>query len=523
MKRRDFLKVSAVGLAAPSVALGQQSKVLRFVPQADLALLDPVQTTGLVTRNHAMMVFDTLYGLDSQYQPQPQMVAGHDITDDGKTWTLTLRDKLMFHDNTPVLAKDAVASIQRWAQVDVFGQLMSAQLDELAATSDTTLRFRFKKPFPMLPIALSKASGVCPIMPERLASTSPAVQVTEMVGSGPFRFIANERMPGSRAVYEKFAGYVPREGTPSFMAGAKVPYLDRVEWHVIPDAATAAAALQSGEVDWWEQPIPDLLPILASHDDINVQVHDKAGNMAMIRFNQLNAPFDNPAVRRALMAGIVQSDFMMAAMGEDASRWRDNVGFFLPGTPSANDAGMQALTGERSIERAKQALADAGYKGERIVMLVPTDFAVLNAMSEVAGDYFRKVGLNLDYQSLDWGTVLQRLASRQPLDQGGWSVFCNFVPGIITTSPPIHTYMRGVGEKGTFGWPTSAKHEALLERYLSAASQEEQLQLSRDIQLQAFEDVPYIPIGLMLQPSAYRKTITGIPDGYAQFYNVKKV
>src|SRR5690606_18598570 len=117
----------------------------------------------------------------------------------------------------------------------------------------------------------------------------------------------------------------------------------------------------------------------------NVQVHDKAGNMAMIRFNQLNAPFDNPAVRRALMAGIVQSDFMMAAMGEDTSRWRDNVGFFLPGTPSANDAGMQALTGERSIERAKQALADAGYNGERVVILVPTDFAVLNAMSEVAG------------------------------------------------------------------------------------------------------------------------------------------
>jgi peptide/nickel transport system substrate-binding protein len=295
-----------------------------------------------------------------------------------------------------------------------------------------------------------------------------------------------------------------------------------VEWHTIPDAATAAAALQSGEVDWWEQPIPDLMPILRDHRELTVQVHDKSGSMAMIRFNQLNPPFDKPAVRRALMGGIVQSDFMLAAMGEDKSRWRDKVGFFLPGTALATDAGMDALTGPRSLDKVKKDLAAAGYKGEKIVMLVPTDFAVLNAMSEVAGDYFRKVGLNLDYQSLDWGTVLQRLASKQPIDKGGWSLFCNFVPGAITTSPPLHTYLRGIGAKGTFGWPESARHEALLDSFFSAATPAEQQKLARDMQLQAFQDVPYIPTGQMLQPAAYRKQVSGIPDGFPLFYNVRK-
>lgn len=522
MQRRDLLKAGALGMAAPALALGQGAKTLKFVPQADLALLDPVQTTGLVTRNHGLMVFDTLYGLDAQFQPQPQMVAGHQITDDGKTWTLTLRDKLSFHDGTPVLARDAVASVERWAKVDAFGQLMRAQLDELSAPTDKTLRFRFKKPFPLLATGLAKSSGICPIMPARLAATEPSKQVTEMVGSGPFRFVAGERVPGSRAVYQKFAGYVPREGAASFMAGGKVVHLDRVEWHTIPDAATAAAALQSGEVDWWEQPIPDLMPILRDHRELTVQVHDKSGSMAMIRFNQLNPPFDKPAVRRALMGGIVQSDFMLAAMGEDKSRWRDKVGFFLPGTALATDAGMDALTGPRSLDKVKKDLAAAGYKGEKIVMLVPTDFAVLNAMSEVAGDYFRKVGLNLDYQSLDWGTVLQRLASKQPIDKGGWSLFCNFVPGAITTSPPLHTYLRGIGAKGTFGWPESARHEALLDSFFSAATPAEQQKLARDMQLQAFQDVPYIPTGQMLQPAAYRKQVSGIPDGFPLFYNVRK-
>lgn len=522
MKRRDLLKAGAAGSLLPALAIGQTAKVLKFVPQADLALLDPVQTTGLVTRNHAMMVFDTLYGVDNQFQAQPQMVSGHQITDDGKTWTLTLRDKLTFHDGTPVLARDAVASIERWSKVDVLGQLMRGQLDELSAPTDKTLRFRFKKPFPLLPLALSKTSGMCPIMPARLAATDPGVQVTEMIGSGPFRFVSGERVPGSRAVYHKFSGYVPREGTPAFTSGAKIAYVDRVEWHTIPDAATAAAALQSGEVDWWEQPIPDLIPVLRGHKDINVQVHDKAGSMAMIRFNQLHAPFDKAAVRRALLAGITQSDYMMAAMGEDKLRWRDNVGFFLPGTPSANDAGMSALTSARSIEKAKKDLAAAGYKGEKIVMLVPTDFAVLNAMSEVAGDYFKRVGLNLDYQSLDWGTVLQRLASKQPIDKGGWSVFCNFVPGVITTAPPLHTYMRGTGAKGPFGWPESAKHEALLESYFGASTTPDQQRIAREMQLQAFQDVPYIPTGLLLQPAAYRKSVSGILDGSPLFYNVKK-
>lgn len=522
MQRRDLLKASASLAAAPALATAQARKTLKFVPQADLALLDPVQTTGLVTRNHGLMVFDQLYGYDAQFQPQPQMVEGHQVTEDGKVWTLTLRSKLAFHDGTPVLARDAVASVERWCKTDVIGQLMRAQVHEITAVNDRTLRLRFKAPFPLLPMVLGKPSAFCPIMPARLAATEPSVQVTEMVGSGPFRFVAGERVPGSRVVYERFAGYVPRDGATSYLAGAKVVNVDRVEWHVIPDAATAAAALQSGEVDWWEQPTPDLLPMLRRHADLKVEIHDRAGVMAMIRFNHLHPPFNNPAIRRALLGGVSQMDYMVAAMGEDKARWRDKVGMFHPAVPLATDAGMEVLTGPRNLDKVKRDLAAAGYKGEKVVMLVPTDFPVLNAMSEVAGDYFRKVGINLDYQSLDWGTVLQRLASRQPLDKGGWSVWCNFVPGVSASNPVLHTYMRGVGAKGTFGWPESARHEALLERYLAAPNLQEQRALARDMQLQAFQDVPYIPTGLMLQPTAYRKTLSGVVDGSPVFYNLRK-
>ena len=523
MRRRDFIAASAAVLAAPAVRAAGGPKTIKFAPQADLALLDPVFTTGLVTRNHGFLVFDQLYGLDDNFEPQPQMVEGHVIDDGGKTWTLTLRDGLKFHDGEKVLARDAVASISRWMQIDAFGQNLRAVTDEMTATSDNTLRFRLKKPFPLLTAALAKPSSFCPIMPERLARTPVSTQITEMVGSGPFRFVASERLAGSLAVYSKFDGYVPRpNGTPSFAAGPKVVHVDRVEWHTIPDASTAAAALQSGEIDWWEQPTPDLLPLLRRSRDIAVEAKEKGGFMGMIRFNCLVPPFDNPAIRRAFLAGVDQTDYMTAVMGEDRSLWNDHCGFFAPTSPFATDAGLEVMTGKRDLDKVKRDLQAAGYKGERVVFVVPTDLPALNAMSLIAGDMFRRVGINLDYQTLDWGTVLPRLANKEGLDKGGWSVWCNYIPGVIAITPATQSYLRGMGRAGPFGWPTSEKIEALRNEFLDAESVDDQKRITRDLQLQAWRDVPYIPTGAWMQPFAFRRSLTDMLNGFPIFWNVRK-
>lgn len=525
MKRRDVLATTAAAAAASlsAPARAQQRKVVKFVPQADLALLDPVFTTGLVTRNHGFLVFDQLYGLDDNFMPQPQMVEGHVVENDGRIWKLTLRDGLRFHDDAPVLARDAVASIIRWMQTDAFGQNLRAATDELSAASDKVIQFRLKRPFPLLPAALAKPSAFCPVMPERLASTPVNVQVTEMVGSGPFRYIAGERVAGSRNVYEKFAGYVPRSsGTPSFAAGPKIVHIDRVEWVTIPDAATAAAALQVGEVDWWEQPQPDLLPLLRRHRDIRVEAKERGGLMGMIRFNHLVPPFDNAAIRRAFLAGVNQTEYMQSVMGEERSLWNDRCGFFLPGSPLATEAGLEVMTGPRSFDTVKRDLDAAGYRGERVVFVVPTDLPSLNAMSQLAADMFRKVGINLDYQALDWGTVLPRLNNKEGLDRGGWSVWCNYIPGIIATSPATQSYVRGLGRNGPFGWPESARIEALRDEFMVAESLSEQQRLTREIQMQAWQDVPYIPTGAWMQPFAFRRTITDMLNGFPLFHNIRK-
>ena len=526
MKRRDLLTAAAGGAAAlalAGIAAAQNQVTVRFVPQADLAILDPVFNTALVTRNHGFLVFDQLYGLDDTLQPQPQMVEGHVTEDDGRTWRMTLREGMTFHDGTPVLARDAIASIDRWSRNDPFGQNVRAVTDELSAPSDRVIRFRLKKPFPLLPTALAKPSSYCPVMPERLARTPPNQQVTEMVGSGPFRFLAGERVSGSLAVYEKFAGYTPRSsGTPSFAAGPKLVHVNRVEWHTIPDAATAAAALRRGEVDWWEQPTADLLPLLRGNRDIAVEAKEIGGSMSMIRFNHLQPPFDNPAIRRAFFPGIKQSDYMTAVMGDDRSLWTDRCGYFLPGGPFSTEAGLEAMAGAPDYEKVRANLQAAGYKGERVVFVVPTDLASLNAFSEIAADMFRRVGINLDYQASDWGSVAPRLANKEGLDKGGWSVWCNNIPGVIAVTPATQSYTRGIGRAGTFGWPESARLEELRDQFLDAATPEEQRRITREMQLQAFQDVPYVPIGAYTQPFAYRRSITGMLKSFAVFYNIRK-
>ncbi|MBR0666189.1 ABC transporter substrate-binding protein [Roseomonas hellenica] len=528
MQRRDFLKASAAAgagiLGAPHLAASQGQRVLRFAPQADLAILDPITTTGFVTRNHAFLVFDTLYGWDEQYRAQPQMVEGHAVEDDGRTWTMTLREGLRFHDGEPVRARDVVASLRRWGRRDQFGLALMAVVEEVTATSDRVLRWRLKQPFPLLPDALAKVgANVAFIMPERLADTDAAQPISEMVGSGPYRFVAQERVAGSRNVYARFEGYVPRaQGAASLLAGPKLAHFDRVEWLTIPDASTAAAALQRGEIDWWEQPTVDLLPVLRRGRGLKIETLDPTGAIGMLRFNHLHPPFDNVGIRRAVLGAVSQADVMTAVAGTDRALWQDGVGFFAPGSIMASDEGMQALTGPRDLAASRRALEQAGYKGEKVLLMAPTDFPAINAMSEVVGDVFRRLGLNLDYAAMDWGSALTRQANREPVERGGYSAFCTYTAGINQFNPAAHNFIRGSGLTATFGWSTSARLEELRNEWLQSGDDETRRRIGRDMQRQAFADVPYVPLGQFYQPTAYREDLSGVLKGLALFWNVRR-
>ena len=524
IRRRTFMAGTAAVLAAPSISRAAATAPLKFIPQSDLTILDPIATTVYTARNHGMMVFDTLFGMDSAYQIQPQMLDGFTVEDDGKRWKLTLRDGLFWHDGEKVLARDCVASIRRWAVRDGIGSLLMARTDELAALDDRTIQFRLKKPFQILPYALGKISTPnCAMMPERLANTDPLKPVSEMVGSGPFRFKADEWVSGSLAVYTKFDRYVPRqEKTTGWTAGGKVVHFERVEWRVSPDDGTSASAMQAGEMDWWELPTADLLSVLKRTGKITVEIKDRNGTLGFMKMNNLQPPFSNAAIRRALLGAVVQSDYMTAIAGEDHSMWRDGVGIFTPGTDMATDAGMEVLTGPRDMAKVRAAIKAAGYNNEKTVLLAPNDPHYRKAMADVGAGMLQDAGLNLEVQAVDWGTAIVRRENKQPVDKGGWSALFTTANGLDMQTPLLH-FLRTTGEKAWFGWTNSPRIEELRAAWVDAPDLAAQKQIAADIQRQCWIDVPHLPVGIWYQPMAWQNTIDGIPDGFPLFWGVRRV
>jgi peptide/nickel transport system substrate-binding protein len=524
MKRRNVLKsaVAITGaLASPRITRADGAKTVTFVPHADLASIDPVWTTADITRNYSLAVFDTLYGYDAKFQVQPQMVEGHRVEDDGKTWELTLRDGLAFHDGQKVLARDCVATIKRFGTRNPFGQALMKRVDEVSAPSDSVIRFRLSKPFPLLPNALAEV--YCAIMPTRLAETDPMKQIPEAIGSGPFKFMADERIPGSRVVFSRNAAYVPRtSGTPSFNAGPKIVNVDRVVWNFIPDPATASAALQQGEIDWWENPSLDLIPQIKTYKDVTLVVKDRTGEMGCLRFNQLYRPFDNAAVRRVVVAAMDQKEVMEAVSGAEPSLYKTDVGLFVPGTPMASTVGVEITRGPKDYAKLQQDLTAAGYKGEKIVILAATTIPTIWAEAQVASDTLSKIGFNIDLQSMEWGSVVQRRASREPPDKGGWNIFYTWLGGFGNISPAPSISIRGNGTAAWFGWPTNQKIEELYSAWFDAPDLAAQQKICEAMQVAFWQNPTYAPLGMHDQPTAFHTYMRDVPEGWPQFYGLKK-
>jgi peptide/nickel transport system substrate-binding protein len=525
MKRRDLLKSTLAGatmLAAPRILGADAQKTINFVPHADLASLDPVWTTADVTRNFSLAVYDTLYGYDADFKAQPQMVEGHTTENDGKQWDLSLRDGLKFHDGAPVLARDCVATIKRWAKRYPMGQALIARTDDLSVVSDKTIRFRLKRPFPLLPEAL--AEPYCSIMPERLATTDAFEQIKEAVGSGPFKFVATERIPGQRVVFDKNPDYVPRtSGKPSFSAGPKVPYIDRVIWNFVQDPSTASAALMQGEVDWWENPTIDLVPQLKRSKDLVITVKDRTGEIGCLRFNHLFPPFDNAAIRRVVLSAMDQKEVMTAVAGAEPSLIKTDVGLFVPGTTMASTVGVEITRGSKDLGKLKKDLASAGYKGERVVVLAASTIPTIYAEAQVATDVLQRIGMNIDLQTMEWGSVVARRASREPADKGGWSIFYTYLGGMGNISPGPDIAIRASGADAWFGWPTDPKMEALRAAWFDAPDVEGQQNICREMQAQFWQNPLYVPLGMYDQPTAFRSYLQDVRDGWPQFYGVRRV
>ncbi|WP_376095753.1 ABC transporter substrate-binding protein [Roseomonas sp. CCTCC AB2023176] len=510
MRRRSLITAAAaLPLARPALAQDTRARTLRFVPQASLAALDPIAVIATITTTHGFCVFDTLYATDRALNPHPQMAAGHEVSADGLLWTIRLRDGLRFHDGSPVTSRDCVASLRRWAARDTFGAILARAVAEWGTPDDRTLAIRLTRPFPAMLTALSKPAGVPPfVMPARIATATPPDRpITEVVGSGPWRFVPAEYVSGSRVVYARNEAYVPRDEPADGASGGKRVHFDRMEWHILPDGATAAAALQRGEVDWVEYPLPDLVPLLGRDRNLRTQVYDPLGFLGAMRFNHLHAPFNNIEARRAVRDLISQSDHMASVSME--GDWRECRAMFPCTIPGVTDFPRAA----RSEAECREAVRAAGLAGAKVVIINPTDFAAIAPQGRLVADVCKRLGFDVDLVETDWTAVLARRNSKAAPAQGGWSIHPTNFPAASIANPALNFATRGNGEGAWFGWPTDAAAEAAVARWLDAPDATAQSAAFADLQRAAWDSVPFAPTGLFVLRTAFRADLRDVLQG----------
>lgn len=514
---------SAIALAAGLLAAGPAlaETTVTAVMHSGLRGLDPVLSTAHITRNHAYMIYDVIAAMDADQMPQPQM-ASWEISEDGKTYTFTLRDGLKFHDGAPVTAADAVASLKRWGVRDPGGQFIFGVTESLEPTSDTVFVWTLSEPFPQLVPTLAKPSIPPFVMPARIADTPADTAITEYVGSGPFVFDEAAFQPGVSVTYHKFADYLPRGEAPSGLAGGKTVNVDTVTWVNMPDAQTAVNALSSDEIDLIETVPFDLLPVLELSEGVVAEKRDPFGNQYYARMNFTQPPFDNILIRQAAMKAVNQEDILAAAVG-NPDYYRLCGSFFGCGTLYGDETGGESLTSGGDIEAAKALLAEAGYDGTPVVMLQATDVAAMAPLPIAMADALRKAGFTVEIQSMDWQTLTTRRAIKAPASEGGWNMIFTFTSIAEADTPLKNSTLASRGEESWFGWPTDPAMEEARAAFNKAVTLEDQKAAARAVQAEGMHFVTYVPLGEYSPVQARRDTLTDmLISPIPVFWNLKK-
>lgn len=531
MSRRELFKgglVTGAALSMPSVLRAQTTSTaagtVRMVMSPALTVFDPVFSTSDAAMNHAYAIYDTLFSLDSKLVPQPQMVEKWGVSDDKSTYTFELRDGLSWHDGTPVTAADCIASIRRWGEVTAAGQLIMGRAKDLSKKDDKTFTISLKEPLGVLVDRLASMAWPLFIMREKDASRPATEQVTANIGSGPFKFNDALARPGSSFTYDRNKNYLPRKEASNGFAGGKIVKVDRVVWDTMPDPQTAISALQAGEIDFVQNPPIDLLPAIDSDPNLAVQLMNTSGSVSYARVNFLQKPFNNVKARQALLHLIDQEACMRAAVG-NPKYWDTVTSVFGKGNPYSNDENTGWYKKGGDPEQAKQLFKEAGYAGEKVVILQPVDIRATSDMAQLLAATLKKIGINAELAPSDFGGTLRRRTNKGPVEDGGWNVYITGQSNYSLGDPLNTLALAANGDKAWVGWPKSDEYEALRSQWANLDTVEERKALARKMQGVWWDFVGAVYLGRAFGPSARSKSLTGLTEmatAYVSMWNMQK-
>jgi peptide/nickel transport system substrate-binding protein len=507
-------------VAGAQVCAQAPRNVLQVVPSADVAELDPTRAANQIGRIYSQMVFDTLFALDQSLSPKPLMVDKEVISPDRLTYTFSLRPGLKFHDGGEVTTRDVTTSLQHWMDGSATGGELKARLATMSIVNPSTFTLTLKQPFGLLEFLLAgPGAPIAAIMREADAKRDASVSMTDPIGSGPFRYVASERESGHRVVFDRNPDYIPRTEPPDGAAGARIVKVDRVVWQIMPDPATAANALVTGEVDFWDTVPSDMVAFLKQHG-VTVRRTASLPSVAWVRPNFELPPFNDARARQALALLIDQKEFMQAVAGE--TPWSTCYSFSVCGSLLGTEVGSEPYR-KTDVAKARQLLAEAGYKGEPVIVLGTPQLPIINVMSQLLAQRLRDAGVNVDLQMGDWTSVFQRLTTR---GKGGWNVTATYSLGGTAFNPLTNSVLDtscGPNSSSRMGFPCDPQGEDLRHAVLAAPDDAARKAAFETFQKHLWQFIPYVPAGQFDQQNAYGRNISGVLGGYViSYWNIEK-
>lgn len=531
ISRRNIIKAGltvGTALSFPSILRAQTApaadRTARMVKTGSLSIFDPIGTTANITTDHALAIYDTLFALDSKSVPQRQMVGKWSVSGDKKTYTFELRDGLGWHDGTPVTAADCVASIRRWGSVAPGGQMLMARARDISKKDDKTFMIELNEPLGLLIDVFARYSAPSLfIMREKDANRPATEQVNANIGSGPFKFNEALAKPGASFTYDRNENYVPRSEAPDGFAGGKIVKVDRVIWENIADQQTAFAALQAGEIDFIESPSADIFSIIESDPNLELQALNQEGSVMFLRMNCLQKPFDNVKARQAMLHLIDQEAFLRI-ISPNPTYGHTVTSMFGSNSPYSNSENTEWYKKGGDPERAKRLFQEAGYAGEKVVILQPTDWATVSDASQLLAAAMRNIGINSELAPSDWAGLVARRANKDPGEKGGWSIFVTDESVFARSDLLGNPTLLANGEKGWYGWPKSDEYEALRAKWADLETLSERKSLAAQMQRVWWDFAGTVLLGQYISPIARRKTLTGLigVPGFVPMWNMQK-
>lgn len=451
--------------------------ILQVVIDAEPPTIDPHSSTTTLTFVVGYHVFEGLYTLDEEFKPIPMLAQDlPKISEDNLTYIIKLRSGLKFHNGNPVTASDVVASLNRWGKMNSYGKTFYQNVEDIKVLDEETLELKLTEPNGTTLLNLSMLNGGAFIYPKELVEKYPDTPLQEFIGTGPFEFV--EWKPNQYIKLVRFEDYQPVDFPANGFGGEKIAYVDELRFIPISDEMVRVTSVEGGEYDF-----ADFIPVdeyerLKNIPDIEAVASAPRAWFAF-NFNKRAGIMSDVKMRQAFLAALDMDPILAAGYGDEAF-WRVDPSIMLKEQFWWSDVGKEKYD-QGDIEKAKQLLEEAGYKGEAIVLMSgPLEYN----LSLAAKNQLEKAGFNIDLQSMEWATLAERRNNPEL-----WDIYST---GVTFRADPT---MMVVLNPTFAGWWESPELLDLMNKLGKETDGEKRYQLMEQVQELFYREVPTVKVG----------------------------